>query len=150
MPEFTRRSMLTRGLGTLGSVTIGSMALGSMAQSAAAGDAASTTASRAAVDAPGLRRSVFLPALNTTFRASTSSSRYTLRLVEILDLVPAAVAGDDHAFNLVFEQSDGQPMRDGIYSLSADRVPAVSLFLSPVDRPGTKHRLQALINRRSG
>lgn len=148
MPEFSRRSMIAKGLGALGSVTLGSAALGSTSLASLATGVPAASATPAPDEASALRRSTFLPHVKGTVTAEGSPGRYRLRLVEILDLSPATVVDDEHAFNLIFEQSEGRPASEGIYALSATGMVECTLHLSAVEGPGVGRRLQALVNRR--
>lgn len=136
MPNVTRRSMLAAGLGVVGAGIVSGPANAFAATVGPKGDGA-------------LVRSRFLPAIGSLFTASAGSVRHKLKLVDVLDVPPATVPHDEHAFNLLFEEPTGRHLADGIYRLTSVRVPSCSLFLSPVDLPGHQPRVQALVNRRS-
>jgi hypothetical protein len=136
MSNFTRRSMLAAGVGAVGVGIVGGPT-GAFA-SAIGGKPSGLPA-----------RSQFAPAVGTLFTASADKARHKLKLVDILDVPPVTVPGDELAFNLLFEEPGGLRLVDGIYKLTSVRVPSCTLFLSPVDHPGHQPRVQALINRRS-
>ena len=140
MPDVTRRSMLAMGAAALGA-GMGSVALGSPGTALAA-----LAPDR---DAPGGSvipgRSAFVPALGSLFTVRTGDARHTLRLAEILDVPP--VADVEHSFNLVFEAVSTRPVPDGIYRFTSVKVRACELFVSAVEAPGGRIRLQALVNR---
>jgi hypothetical protein len=135
MPYVTRRSMLAAGVGAVG---VG-LVSGPTSAFAASPD-------RRATGLPV--RSQFVPALGSLFTARGGSTRHRLKLVEILDVPPTTVPDDENAYNLLFEQAGGPRLADGIFTLTSVRAPSCTLFLSPVDLPG-RHRVQALVNRRS-
>jgi hypothetical protein len=135
VPNLTRRSVLMLGLGTVGAGFIGRP-----------GAALATATSPRGSDGLPLR-SQFLPGVGAVFSASAATGRHRLRLVEILDVPPSPVARDEHAFNLIFEQISATPMTQGIYRLTCSRVPATSLFLSPIGLSTKRQEFQALVNR---
>jgi hypothetical protein len=136
VPQFTRRSMLAMGLGTVGAGLMRpSTALAARPEPAAVGGVP--------------LRPAFLPAVGSTFLATAGATRHRLTLVEILDLAPALAPLDDRAFNLIFELLGKPPLKDGIYRLTSAAVPTCSLFLSHVDLPTGRRRVQALVNRRT-
>lgn len=151
MPDPTRRSMLLFGLSAAGAGV-------AAAPLAGLGGGTALAAPASSASAPGTPamplRSDFTGAVGALFRASpdlgTGGGEHRLRLREIADVPPVTTPDDEHAFNLLFEQvSAGQPVQ-GIYRLLSASAPSVTLFLSPVDRPGGGHVVQALVNRRLG
>jgi hypothetical protein len=118
--------------------TVGAAVLGSpgAALADAVSDAGGSTPSRSA----------FVPAIGSLFTARAGQTRHTLRLLEILDVPP--VPNDEHAFNLIFEAASSRPVADAIYRLTSVRVPACEFFISAIEAPSGRPRLQALVNRR--
>jgi hypothetical protein len=135
MPNVTRRSLVAAGLGAVGAGIVSGPA-----------SALAATVTREPADL--LVRSRFAPAVGSLFTARSGSTRHKLKLVDVLDVLGAAPR-DELAFNLLFDEVDGSRLTDGIYRLTSVRVPACSLFLSPVDHPAHEPRIQALINRRT-
>lgn len=99
-----------------------------------------------------LRRASYTPFLHTAFRLEHPHGPVTAELVEITNLVPLrrhrkkAAAGEE-CFSLLFEETKGEPVAQGSYTLTHPRMGSFQLFLVPVGRGVKGHYLEAVVNR---
>jgi hypothetical protein len=77
-----------------------------------------------------------------------------LRLQSISDVAGAAhersLVGSEHAFVLTFSGPRSQPLESGTHRLRHPDLGSFDLFLSPVKRPSTDRRYEAVIDRSVG
>ena len=144
MPELSRRSALLLSFGVLGA---GSLGLAGSADAATPRTGLHVPARPArSPRVAGPLRSHYVHLVGHPVTAQGAGS-HPLRLLDILDLLPARTAHDEHCFNLIFESTGPREPAEGLYRLTARGLAPVSLYLSPVgSRPGPS-RLQALVNR---
>lgn len=87
----------------------------------------------------------FAGCVGATFRISGNGLAIDAVLNEVNGLSPAAQAGDQNRFGLIFAL--GGPLPQGTYTFRQKKVGSVDLFAAPVDR-GVKARcFQAIVNR---
>ncbi|MFF2051233.1 DUF6916 family protein [Leifsonia sp. NPDC058194] len=135
----SRRTVMASALGGLGVAVL----LPAAPALARTGSAPLAAAAAAPATAEAVR-SLFTPAIGRPFVASDSERTIHLVLTDVDDL-SAEAAGDEHRFLLLFSADSGAT--DGIYTLSRSGTPDVSLFLSPIGRPGLTRTMQAVVNR---
>jgi len=103
---------------------------------AGAGAVAAGTVAGTKAPAAALTRDLFTPLVETTFELEPSSgNRHAVKLV--------GVPGSELAFALQF--SAVEPVQEGIYRVHHPQLPAVELFLAPIDP--TPGRIEAVVNR---
>jgi hypothetical protein len=101
-----------------------------------------------------LRQASYTPFLNTTFRLQHPHGPVSAELVEITNLVPRRhhkkkVADGEECFALLFEETTGEAVTQGSYTLQHPRMGTFQLFLVPVGRGAKGHYLEAIVNRLS-
>ncbi len=143
MPEVSRRTVMTAGLGGLGFAAV--------AIATQTGPAFASSPSTARVNPNALEagvdptRSLYLPAVGETFRGSDGTRTIDLTLTAVEDLA-SAEPGDEGRFSLLFTTL-GFLAGDGIYTLRHTGIPTTTLFLTPIGPRGANRTLQAIVNR---
>lgn len=142
VPQISRRTALTVGLGTLGITAITIAANPERI-------GASLSAFAASIEAPAIpARSIFANSVGEVFTAVSAEGKFPVTLASINDLQPVVVADDEDRFNLLFESADPR-FTQGIYRISRTGIPTTELFVSPVNAASNTRTLQALVNRQA-
>lgn len=142
VPQISRRTALTVGLGTLGIAAVTAAANPGQV-------GASLAAFAASIEAPAIpARSIFAGSVGQVFTAVSSAGKFPVTLTAITDLQSVAVADDEDRFNLLFESTDPR-FEQGIYRISRAGVPTTELFVSPINAEAKTRTLQALVNRQA-
>jgi hypothetical protein len=146
VPDVSRRTAVSLGLGTLG-LTAVALAADPQRVTTAVG-AAAAAFTPLAIPA----RSIFAGSVGRVFTAASTRGSFPVMLAAIADLAPIDVADDEDRFNLLFETSDPK-FASGIYRISRTDVPMTELFVSPINTVGASgtgaQTHQALVNRRA-
>ncbi|WP_143465575.1 hypothetical protein [Leifsonia sp. NCR5] len=142
----SRRTVMVSALSGLG--------VAAVAAAAPAVPAFAGTASRAAAAIPATAaaaveptRSLYLPAVGRAFTAVSDERTIHLTLASVDDVAGGADAGHEHRFGLHFTAAAGYEAADGIYTLTADGVPATTLFLVAIGPRRMTRSLQAIVIR---
>ncbi len=144
MPEVSRRTAMTAGLGGL---SLAAAAIATQLGPTQASAAPSVTANPNALEA-GVEptRSLYLPAVGSTFRASDGTRTIDITLATVEDLASAKSPGDEGRFSLLFTTL-GFLAGDGIFTLRRSGIPTTTLFLTPIGPRGATRTMQAIVNR---
>lgn len=128
----TRRTLLRDGAAATLAAMLGASVRSSTAAAASAGH---------------LRRSSYTGLVGQSFAAGSVE----LRLVSVSDVAGAksakSLAGSEDAFVLTFSGPRSAPLEGGTHSLRHQRLGTFELFVSPVGRPGTDRRYEAVVDR---
>jgi hypothetical protein len=109
----------------------------------------SAHATAALLAGPGsaLKRSTYLPLLNSTFQLADGRGGSTAVVLSgIADLRSAKVAGDDNGFSLTFTGPPSRPLPQGIYQVSNPRTRTADLLVVPVNRGVVHRQYEAIVN----
>ncbi len=144
VPEVSRRTVMTTGLGGLG---LAAVAIATQTAPALAGSPAPAAVNPHALESGAEpTRSLYLPAVGRTFAASDGTRTIDITLTAVEDLPAAKAPGDEGRFSLLFA-AIGFLAGDGIFTLRRTGTPTTTLFLTPVGPRGATRTMQAIVNR---